>query len=920
MALSDITKIDYSFKILSGKTLTSTDKQVYEEARASAFTIHYTQIWIDAIDSDPAVAVAAGIAEQKTLFTLTEDITVPSKKGWYASGETGWVPPRFGQGYNVRLYDNNDNEITSSDPMDWIWQYNPGHLFIQNNHSYATPFKITGYVYSGVDLSQQTVALYWRDPVSTLSNLPATGEMNGAVRLVLDEDAMYRWDQSTASWKIIAGGGGGGTARWRDQVDTYNDLPLSGNIDGDIRYVKDLTDPVYGNRLYRWNNLTSMWHMVMPGTHFHDDRYYTQADLDPAASTGNNVLDDRYYTEGELLAGALNTVYPTWADFNAEFDEDVGHHHTGVPGEGPLLDYNTLLNKPEITTAYWKMPAVSFSSLPASGNNDGDVRLTLNDSNIYRYHEGSTEWILVSSGIEKWKTPVATTGFLPLSGNSDGDVRLVLSENILYRWHSGDVEWQALQGTGGGGGTIIQNINWWEEDFDLAESQTVVALVNNTYEVGNQDILVYINGVLGRIDEDFTETSTTSITLLSPGEAGDRVTIVGKMPERVSGWMDAVDTYNDLPLTGNMNGDTRLVLDENIIYRWNSSISEWESVTVIQWQERFDLIEDQTVIDLTHTYDIGTDDIMVYINGLLGTIDEDYEETTDQRITLLGIGELGDRVTVVGKAFKGYEPSGGGGESAAADTVREEFTATTGQTVFNLDNTYVIGSSNLQVYKNGLLMRIGASEDYLETDNDTITFQYALDGGDEVVCLIVGSLLNDYTGEVDVLTATASQMAFDLSFTYNTGNQEVDVFRNGILMVLGASYDYVETDSDTITFNSGLTAGEVVVVRKSQQGYRPQFTYEEYAATAGQAAVDEFEVTSSLLPTTPADTDIAPESLRANNILIDVIIEGAELYDEEYRYFYDSGTSKKLIKMGGTGYTGYNLGTSNRIKIKIIKL
>lgn len=474
------------------------------------------------------------------------------------------------------------------------------------------------WIWNGITFEWTTIEVetdvYWMAPVASAAFLPLTGNRNGEVILTKDDNGVWRWDSSTFEWVNIHQIPG-----WKEAVDTHGDLPVVGNTDGDIRYVKDLTDATYGNRLYRWSSLTSTWTMVLPGTHFHDSRYYTKSDLDPSASVGNNVLDDRYYTESELLGGALDTVYPTWTDFNAEFDEDVGHHHTGVTGEGPLINYETLINVP---TTYWKNPVANYGALAASGNNDGDIRITLSDSNIYRYRASTAEWEIISTGIEKWKTPVASFGALPLSGNS--------------------------------------------------------------------------------------------------------------------------------------NGDARIVLDENVLYRWDSSESEWVPITAIQWQERFALTGGQTEINLTNTYTIGNDEIMVYTNGLLGTVDEDYSETTTQKITLLGVGEVGDRVTVVGKS--------------------------------------------------------------------------------------------------------------------------------------------------------------------QQQGYQPQHTYEEYVVTAGQAAVDQIEVTSSLLPITPANTDITPEYLRSNNILVDVIVEGLELYDAEYRYHYDSGTSKKLIKMSGTGYTGYDLTISDRIKIKIMKL
>ena len=565
MAFLDNTKIDFSFKILNGKALTSLDKKIYEETRSSTLIVHSNDVWTSNIDSNPAIAEAAGMVQKFTLLPLTEDFSVPDHKGWYA-GNTNWVPPRFGQGYTVRLYDNNNVEIPSSDSMDWIWEYNSGYLYIQNTHSFATPFKITGYVYIGNTLS--TGVTFWENPVAA-----------------------------------------------------FGDLPTSGNTDGDIRYVKDLSDATYGNRIYRWNSATSTWVMVAPGTHFHDDRYYTESELDPTASIGNNVLDDRYYTESELINGALDVRYYTSTEVNVFFDKDLGHTHNGTNGQGPKISYNNLTDLPDLSEAYWKAPVTSESSLPASGNADGDVRLVLNTSDIFRWNSGSSAWQIVSAGVEKWRLPVPNIG--------------------------------------------------------------------------------------------------------------------------------------DLPLTGNSNGDSRLVLDENILYRWNQSSSEWVSITVVRWQEDFNLSNGQTVINLTNSYVPGNNEILVFLNGILGRVNEDYAETSSTSVTLAAAGDDQDRVTIIG--------------------------------------------------------------------------------------------------------------------------------------------------------NSGTS------------GYHPLHSYEENVVDATEAANDEIETTSVILPTSPNDVYISPSSLRSSNILVDVLVDGIELYDDNWRYFYNSSNTKKLIKFSGTGFGGYNLQENENIKVKVGK-
>ena len=62
----------------------------------------------------------------------------------------------------------------------------------------------------------------------------------------------------------------------------------------------------------------------------------------------------------------------------------------------------------------------------------------------------------------------------------------------------------------------------------------------------------------------------------------------------------------------------------------------------------------------------------------------------------------------------------------------------------------------------------------------------------------------------EVFTATASQTVFNTSFTYTVGLNQLDVYLQGVKQLL--TTDYVETDSNTITFVSGVTLDEVVEI------------------------------------------------------------------------------------------------------------
>lgn len=82
----------------------------------------------------------------------------------------------------------------------------------------------------------------------------------------------------------------------------------------------------------------------------------------------------------------------------------------------------------------------------------------------------------------------------------------------------------------------------------------------------------------------------------------------------------------------------------------------------------------------------------------------------------------------------------GGAGSALASIDHEEFTCTTGQTVFDLTAfSYTPSQNQLWVYYGGVLMRSGASADYVETSGSRFTFNSPRRSGVPVVARRVGT-------------------------------------------------------------------------------------------------------------------------------------------------------------------------------------
>ncbi len=178
------TQTDTSFKKLSSKRITtSTGKGLPEEKGASTLELYLPDIKTGTIPGTPPNATTDVLYYTGAIGqTLAVDTSVPGNLTWFATSGYGnttnandgsalsesqrlgnWISDKYdgfgtvaGAGYEIKVYDKNNNLITKSDNSNWLFDYQTGILIFNNNvNSYGTgistngPYRIVGHRYIG---------------------------------------------------------------------------------------------------------------------------------------------------------------------------------------------------------------------------------------------------------------------------------------------------------------------------------------------------------------------------------------------------------------------------------------------------------------------------------------------------------------------------------------------------------------------------------------------------------------------------------------------------------------------------------------------------------------------------------------------------------------------------------------------------
>ena len=185
MALTFSTQAIIAFKNLSGKSNTDAlGKGVNNEAEGIFFNIAADNVWVDLISPTPSIAVSSG-----TTVFVNADLSIDNTSnghGYFAkwpvtppvgtdpitllpyaygsgtlvgilSGDRvrNSIPPSYGFLYEAKPYSSGPTLIPPGDSRNWIYQYNSGIFFQQDNVGPA-PVSINLYSYTGQTLANAT--------------------------------------------------------------------------------------------------------------------------------------------------------------------------------------------------------------------------------------------------------------------------------------------------------------------------------------------------------------------------------------------------------------------------------------------------------------------------------------------------------------------------------------------------------------------------------------------------------------------------------------------------------------------------------------------------------------------------------------------------------------------------------------------
>jgi len=185
-------KLDLVFKKVVNRQYTSAVKEWYEENPGIPFKLKGSDVWIDNIPETPPSVDSAVVKGWRITnkLQLTKDTTVNNNQGWYAeeggSKLTGFISPRYGQGYTARLFVQGGAEIPTTHSSGWFFDYESGILTFDSSPP-GSAFEIVVYQYIGStadDLAEALEGSAWQDPVLSISDAPTGSEVGGERYLI----------------------------------------------------------------------------------------------------------------------------------------------------------------------------------------------------------------------------------------------------------------------------------------------------------------------------------------------------------------------------------------------------------------------------------------------------------------------------------------------------------------------------------------------------------------------------------------------------------------------------------------------------------------------------------------------------------------------------------------------------------------
>jgi hypothetical protein len=215
MALTFSNQAVIAFKNLSGKSNTDVDKFLGNEAEGIFQNVDFSKVWTNIVGPTPSITVGSGFA----IFVTASLVVDSTSNGhayfalWPTSAPSGidpstslpysygsgllsnisssnlyptWstastaarvidsIPSSYGYLYEAKPFDNTSSAISVGDPRDWVYQYQSGIFFQQDNVG-NVPASIALYAYTGNTLQEELGSL----GVGSITGITAGNGLSG---------------------------------------------------------------------------------------------------------------------------------------------------------------------------------------------------------------------------------------------------------------------------------------------------------------------------------------------------------------------------------------------------------------------------------------------------------------------------------------------------------------------------------------------------------------------------------------------------------------------------------------------------------------------------------------------------------------------------------------------------------------------
>lgn len=205
--------------------------------------------------------------------------------------------------------------------------------------------------------------------------------------------------------------------------------------------------------------------------------------------------------------------------------------------------------------------------------------------------------------------------------------------------------------------------------------------------------------------------------------------------------------------------------------------------------------------------------------GFVGVEMEDVisiSNKIDNEVFILNseIAELQNQTTVINEFIINYSGLDDGFVTIPNrfDTLEiklfEEYIAEDNDTMFNLVTNYIPNNNSLEVFVNGRLLR--QDDDYIETNEYTVTFLKELRSGDYIVFKANG--IAKINSPIHEEHTYIDNPVFELEYSYNIGDNSLSIYHNGLRLNVGS--EYTEVDNYTVSVLKVLNVNDVLIFRR----------------------------------------------------------------------------------------------------------